>query len=571
MEDPSSLLVDSDSPWQIPYSPLISEEPLYSHILTESSRVSKNHGIRSNGLDLEALFSTTNAGIPVEKSYQQVDLADQLEAPGEFPFGRGITEDGYRSSLWVMGQYSGCTSPQETNARIRSLLDSGQAGFSIALDLPTQNGLDADHPLAEGEVGKVGVPISSLDDMVEILDKIDLTAVSQIRTTANSIGPIAVALFVAAARVHGYKPEDFRVMLQNDSLKEYLARGTQIFPPRHGLEFSIDVVEYCARHLPHWEPIEFCGYHIRDAGSNATQEVAIAIANAFEYISASIDRGLNIDDFAHRLFMFLSADIEIFEEAAKFRATRRIWARAMRDRFGAELPESMALNFFAYTLGGSLAAAEPLNNVARIAFEALGAVLGGVQTLATSSYDEAIRIPTSAAARLSLRSQQIIAFETGVAKTADPLGGSYYVEALTQEMEARIEAYISLIEQQGGALVALESGWLHSEIENEAFRQQARLESGEKPRVGVNLFGGADDQSIEVSESPASREAEQVEKLRRLRAERDSAKALEALKALRKHAQDGGNTVEPILEAVTQGVTVGEVVETLKAEWGSYR
>lgn len=523
-------------------------------------------------VDIQALLSETPSGIPVDASYGPRDSeSSNPEPPGEFPFGRGIRADGYRSGLWVMGQYSGLATPRETNARMRSLLASGQRGFSIALDLPTQNGIDADDPLAEGEVGKVGVPISSLSDMEELLVGIPMDQLSQIRTTANSIGPIAVALFVAAAKSHGFRPDQFKVLLQNDVLKEYLARGTQIFPPRYGLAFSVDVIEYCTRHLPHWEPIEFCGYHVRDAGADAVQEAAIAAANGFEYIDAALARGLQIDDFAHRLFMFLCADIDIFEEVAKFRAIRRVWARSMERRFGAQLPESKALNLFVYTLGGSLTAQEPLNNIARVGFQALAAVLGGVQTLATSSYDEAIRTPTADAARISLRAQQILAFEAGVARTADPLGGSYYVEYLTSEMEQRIERYLQQIADQGGALAALETGWLHNEVEAQAYRQHRDIERRRKLRVGVNVF--ADDDSgrvgLETTPTRTDVESEQVDRLQRLRSTRDNGAVEEALERVRQAARAGRNTVPPIIEAIERYATVGEIVRTLKMEWGS--
>lgn len=522
--------------------------------------------------DLDTILNATQSGIPVLESYDASDTTDEGERPGEYPFTRGIRTDGYRSGLWVMGQYSGYGTPEETNLRIRSLIERGQRGFSVALDLPTQNGLDCDHPLAEGEVGKVGVSLSSKADMVSLLDGIPLDQVRQIRTTANSIGPIAIALFITAAREHGYKPDSFRVMLQNDSLKEYVARGTQIFPPRRALEFSVDVIEYCARNLPHWEPIEFCGYHIRDSGANAVQEAAIAAANGFEYLTAATRRGLSIDDFGRQLYMFLSADVDLFEEVAKFRAIRRVWAHSVRDRFGAKNPESMALNIFVYTLGGSLTAQEPLNNVARVAYQALAAVLGGVQTLATSSYDEGVGIPTAEAAQVSLRAQQIIAYETGVARTADPLGGSFYVEALTDEMERRVLAYISEIDERGGALAALESGWLGGEIDTEAFRQHKAIETGERVRVGVNKFADPSATGgINVFGLSPANESERVERLQKLRRDRNHESTQAALASVHEAARRGENTVPTIIDAIEADATVGEIIDTLKQEWGSYR
>lgn len=517
----------------------------------------------------------TGSGIVVEPVYSSLadGTAESLGKPGAFPFTRGVRPDGYRSGLWVMGQYSGYASPKKTNERIRGLLDRGQRGFSVALDLPTQNGLDADHPLARGEVGKVGVPLSSLADMEELLEGIPLDKVAQVRTTANSIGPVALAFFVAAARSHGHSPEDFRVMFQNDALKEYVARGTQIFPPDKGLEFSVDVIEYCAKHLPHWEPIEFCGYHIRDSGTDAVREAAVAASNGIEYLRAAQRRGLDIDSYAKNLYMFLSADVEIFEEVAKFRAIRRVWARLMRERFHAQRPESTALNLFVYTLGGSLTAQEPLNNVTRVAYQALAAVLGGAQTLATSSYDEAMSIPTAEAAHTSLRIQQILAHEAGVAKTADPLGGSYYVEALTDEMDRQISSYIERIDVEGGALAALRSGWLAAEIEEASYDQQLALESGEKVRVGLNAFAdtGPSTHEFAVFETDTSTEAEQIERLRRLRETRDADAVAAGLEQVRRTARLGQNTVPAILEAVEAYATIGEIIEALKGEWGSYR
>lgn len=518
---------------------------------------------------------TTATGLSVKAHYGHDDVEtdddDRLGLPGAFPYTRGITPEMYRDDLWVMGQYSGYASPKETNRRILELVNQGQRGFSIALDLPTQNGLDSDHPLAQGEVGKVGVPLDSLLDVEELFKGIPFESIRQIRTTANSIGPIAAALFIAGAETLGSSPNDLRVLFQNDVLKEYVARGTQIFPPRRGLEFSVDLVEYCARNLPHWEPIEFCGYHIRDAGANAIQEVGIAIGNGIEYIESTLARGLPIDSFAPNIFLFLSANIDIFEEVAKYRAARRVWAHLMKERFGAKLAESQALNIFVYTLGGSLAAQEPLNNLSRVAFEALAAVLGGVQTLATSSYDEAIGLPTAEAAHLSLRAQQLIAYETGVARTADPLGGSYYVEWLTDRLAHAIEDYLEKLDEQGGALSALESGWIGREIEDEAYRQQRELEDGTRPKVGVNILKSAEPSPTEAFEIPVNVEADQIAKLDLLRQRRDRSSVEKSLDGLRAAVLDGENTVEPILEAVRAYATVGEITAVLKQEWGSYR
>jgi len=520
------------------------------------------------------------SGFPVAPLYTSLDVGggagadpelERLGLPGEAPFTRGPKPAMYRDQLWVMGMYSGRASPQETNKRIRSLLERGQKGFSVALDLPTQNGLDSDHPLAQGEVGKVGVPIDSLRDMQDLLEGIPLDQVRQIRTTANAIGPIAVALFIAGAESHGHSPRDFKLMLQNDVLKEYVARGTYMFPPRRALGFSVDVIEYCARNLPHWEPIEFCGYHIRDSGSNAVQELAIALANGDEYIRAALARGLSIDDFAHSIFLFLAAGIDLFEEVAKFRAARRIWSDRMRDKYGAQRAESRALKLFVYTLGSALTAQEPLNNIARVAYEALAAALGGVQTLATSSFDEALGLPSDEAVRVALRTQQILAYETGVARTADPLGGSYFVENLTDRVEQAVYAYLDRIEGQGGALASIESGWMRAQLDDEAYAHQRGIESGAISLVGVNRFAAEAAGALQALPSvPQEEEARQIERVRAVRRERDAARVDKALAGLREAAARGTNTVEPVLEAVRAYATVGEICGVLSEVWGRH-
>jgi methylmalonyl-CoA mutase, N-terminal domain len=520
----------------------------------------------------------TLSGLPVEPIYTKAsldadgfDVERDLGAPGGFPFTRGVATGGYRERLWVMGQYSGFGSAQETNKRIRGLIEQGQAGFSVALDLPTQIGLDSDDPRAFGEVGRVGVPIDTLEDMVDLLDGIPLDRVRQIRTTANSVGPIFVALFLAAAERHGYSGDQFRVMFQNDVLKEYVARGTYIFPPRPAKEFSVDVIEYCAQHLPHWEPIEFCGYHIRDAGANAIQEVAIALGNAIEYLDAAQSRGVNIDSIAHALYIFLSAGQDLFEEVAKFRAARRIWARLAKDRYGVA-EANCRLNIFAYTLGSPQTLQEPLNNIVRIAYEALAAVLGGAQTLATTAYDEALQLPSDDAVRISLRTQQILAYETGVARSGDPLGGSYLVESLTTALERAITSKLEQIDREGGALLALESGWIGREIDEESFKQQAAAESGARIVVGVNRFRVEESTGVQhhvrINEQL---EAQQRSRLREVKNKRDPGKVASALGALETAAKTRQNTVPPLVNAVKVNATIGEIASTLKSVWGEYR
>jgi methylmalonyl-CoA mutase N-terminal domain/subunit len=499
------------------------------------------------------------------------DVSADLGLPGEFPYTRGTTPGMYRDQLWVMGQYSGYGSPRATNQRIRSLLDQGQRGFSIALDLPTQLGLDADHPLAAGEVGKVGVPISSVEDMVELLRGIPLDGVRQIRTTANAIGPIALALFVVAAEELGFSPNQFKVMLQNDVLKEYVARGTYIFPPQVGLKLSVDVIEYCARNLPHWEPIEFCGYHIRDAGSDAVQEVAFAIANGFAYIDSALGRGLSIEDVGRHSYLFLSTHVDLFEEVAKLRAARRLWARLLRSRYGAS-DESCRLNLFVYTLGSQQTLQEPLNNIVRIGYQALAAVLGGAQTLATTAYDEAVQLPSPEAGQVALRTQQILAYETGVALTADPLAGSYFVETLTTRMERAILAKLTEVDNLGGAVAALESGFISSQIDEESFRQQQMIEDGSQVVVGVNRFRGDGVEAVRhrLPVDPGV-EAEQVTRLRALRERRNADAVAGALLKLRDDAEAGCNIVPTVIEALRARATVGDIVGALKTVWGQHR
>jgi methylmalonyl-CoA mutase, N-terminal domain len=527
--------------------------------------------------------TSTASGIPLEPVYTPLDLGhpgddelrrygERLGLPGSLPYTRGIDPGMYRDGLWVMGMYSGRASPKETNERIRRLLSTGASGFSIALDLPTQLGLDADDPRARGEVGRVGVPISCLQDMVELLDGVPFEKVRQIRTTANAIGPIAVALFVAAAERIGVAPTEFKVLLQNDVLKEHLARNTYIFPPRYGREFSVDVIEYCSEHLPHWEPIEFCGYHIRDAGSTAVQEVAIAIANATAYLDSAEERGVDIGRLGHSLYLFLAAGLDVFEEVAKFRATRRIWSDLMASRYGVSDEPSRAVRIFCYTLGSSQTAVEPHNNIARIAYQALAAALGGVQTLATSSYDEALGLPSAEAAHVGLRTQQILALETGVTRTADPLGGSYLVESLTERLEKDIRAELAHIEELGGALVALESGYFAGEVGREAYRLQRRIESGEQPVVGVNRHVMSETAKVHIAPpGPSSLdevEAQQVAKLAALR-ERRAADAVEAaLGAVGEAARSRTNTIPAVLEAVRADATVGEICRSLAGVWG---
>jgi methylmalonyl-CoA mutase N-terminal domain/subunit len=520
-------------------------------------------------------MAETRSGIPLEPVYGEVEMAAAGAVdpgpPGEPPFTRGITPRMYLDRPWIMGQYAGFGSAEQTNARFKELLRQGQTGFSVALDLPTQLGLDSDHPLARGEVGRVGVAINSLADMETLFDGIPLESVRQIRTTANSIGHLWLALNVALAEKKGRDPNSVRILIQNDVLKEYIARGTQIYPPRAGLRIVADVIEYSARHLPSWTPLSMSGYHMREAGANAIQELAFTFANGIAYCDAAVARGLSVDDFAPSLFTFLTADMELLEEVAKFRAARRVWDDIMANRFHARNPESRALRIFAFSAGSNLTAQQPLVNVVRVTLNALAAVLGGVQTLHTSAYDEALGVPTEEAATLALRTQQVILEETGVPNVIDPLGGSYVIESLTAEVERRVHAELDKIAELGGALACIESGWFKEQIAQSAYRVQNEIESGERRVVGVNCFvdhnGGGGPKPFAIDPSI---ESAQVDGLRRLRETRDAAAVRASLDRLESAARGDRSIIEPTIEAVRAYATVGEISETLRVVFGSY-
>jgi len=520
----------------------------------------------------------TSSGLPLERVYTQghldaggVDVDRDIGFPGEYPFVRGITHEMYRSKHWVMGMYSGYGSAEQANERYRMLLAQGQTGFSIALDLPTQCGYDADHRLAAGEVGKVGVHIGSLADMERLFEGIDLERIRQIRTTANAIGPIVVAMYVAAFEKRGVDPRNTRMFIQNDVLKEYIARGTYIFPPDAGVKLSADVIEYCARYLPDWTPLAMSGYHIRDSGSTAPQELAFTFANGTAYIQEALSRGLRIDEFAPQLWAFLSASIDVLEEVAKFRAARRVWARLMRERFGAERPESMRLPIFAYTLGGNLTAQQPLNNIARVAIETLAAVLGGVQTIATSSFDEALSIPSDEAVTVALRTQQIVAHEAGVVGTVDPLGGAFAIESLTSELERRVDEYLARIDAMGGAVACINNGFFHRELAEAGYRHQLEIERGERVVVGQNAYQTDDQQEVPIFKTDPEVEPRQIEKLRALRETRDSARVAATLAAVVAVARAKENVIPAMIEAVKAYATTGEICDALRTVYGTYK
>ena len=522
-----------------------------------------------------AVDFATKSGLALERLYlpheETATYLTQLNFPGQFPFTRGVNPTMYRSDFWVMGQYSGFGSAAEANARFKYLIEQGQTGFSIAMDLPTQIGLDSDNPLADGEVGKVGVALDSLMDVEKLFAGIPFEKVRQLRTTANAIGTITAAMFVAFAENNGIDPNGIKIFIQNDILKEYIGRGAYIFPPEPSVKLAVDVIEYCAQHLPSWTPMAICGYHIRDSGSTAVQELAFTFADAIAYIDEALARGLSIDDFAPRLFTFLAADIDILEEVAKFRAARRIWARLMRDRFGARNPASMQLNIFAYTLGGSLTAQQPLNNVARVALETLGAALGGVQTLATSSYDEALGLPTEAAVTVALRTQQIVAFESGVTGTIDPLGGSYAVEALTDTIEREVLKKLSSIDDQGGVVACIENGVIPKELGDSAYHYQKKIENEERVIVGVNRYQSAESNRIPVFQTDPAVEKEQIRQLRELKKQRDHSAVLSALAAVEQAARENRNTLPATITAVKAYATVGEISDALRKVYGEHR
>ena len=489
------------------------------------------------------------------------------ELPGEFPYSRGISAD---PGVWTMGQYAGFGTARETNARFRSLIDQGLTGFSVALDLPTQMGLDSDNALSRGEVGKVGVAIDSLADIEILMEGLPLEKISQVRTTANSISYIWVAMFQALAAKRGVNPNEFGMFVQNDVLKEYIARGTQIFPAATGLKLSVDVMEHIARDIPRWVSLAMSGYHIRESGSNAIQEIAFTFANARAYLDECVRRGISIDSVAPTLFTFLSSNMDFMPEIAKFRAARRVWAKLMRDTYGAKDPRSEQLRIFVFTAGSSLTAQQPLNNVVRTSIEAMAAALGGVQTMHVCAYDEALGVPTETAATLALRTQQIVAFETGVTTMVDPLGGSYVLEALTDDIERQVLDEMAAIERRGGALACIDSGYLQSALGDSAYEYSKAVDSGERTVIGVNRFTSAAAPFEVFALDPAS-EAEQVANLLGVRARRDNSAVQEALADLEAAARADENIVPACVTAVSAYATVGEIVDVLRGIYGRWQ
>jgi methylmalonyl-CoA mutase N-terminal domain/subunit len=500
----------------------------------------------------------------------QARYARELGWPGAFPYTRGVQPTMYRGRLWTMRQYAGFQSAEASNARYHYLLERGQTGLSVAFDLPTQIGFDSDHGLSRGEVGKVGVPISCLRDMEALLRGIPLDKVS-ISMTINSTAMILLALLIAVAKRRGIDPGVLRGTIQNDILKEYIARGTYRFPPEPSMRLVVDTFAYTAEHMPRWNPISISGYHIREAGSTAVQELAFTFANAIAYVEAAMGAGLDVDRFAPRLSFFLNAHNDFLEEVAKFRAARRIWARLMRDRFGAKDPRSMRLRFHAQTAGSTLTSQQYENNVVRVTVQAMAAVLGGCQSLHTNSRDEAIGLPTEDAVRIALRTQQIIAHEAGVAGTADPLGGSFAIESLTDRIEDGVRAYLGKIDDMGGTLAAIRAGFPQREIHDAAFRHQQALETGDVQVIGVNAFREEDEPPPgEILKIDPTVEAQRRAMLRSVREQRDASAAEQALGALAVAAAGGENLVPRVVTCVERDVTVGEVCQTLAGVFGEH-
>jgi methylmalonyl-CoA mutase N-terminal domain/subunit len=517
----------------------------------------------------------TLSGIPLKVVYAPEDLRDfdpqsSLGAPGEFPYTRGIHPSMYRGKLWTMRQYAGFGTARQSNARYRYLLAQGQTGLSVAFDLPTQMGFDSDHPRARGEVGKVGVAICSLEDMQTLFEGIPLAQVST-SMTINSTAAILLALYVAVARQQGAHLEKLAGTIQNDILKEYIARGTYIYPPRPAMRIITDVFAWCKNELPSWVTISISGYHIREAGSTAPQEIGFALADAIAYVDAAIAAGLQVDDFAPRLSFFFNAHNDLLEEIAKYRAARRLWARLMRDRFGARDPRSMMLRFHAQTAGSSLTAQQPENNIVRVAIQALAAVLGGCQSLHANALDEALALPTEDAARLALRTQQILAQESGVANTVDPVGGSYAIEHLTNELEAGARECIERIDAMGGMLRAIETGYVQREIQKAAYEYQQSVERNERIIVGVNRHRTDHEQPIPILRVDPAIGQEQIERVRALRARRDAERCAKAIAEVESRARSGENLMPAILAAVEAFATVGEISDAMRRVFGEHQ
>ena len=518
-------------------------------------------------------FETT-FGFQIKEVYTHEDLRDfdperDLGLPGKPPFTRGIYPNMYRGRLWTMRQYAGFGTAKQTNERFKYLLSQGQTGLSLAFDLATQLGYDADHPMAEGEVGRTGVSISTLEDMAEVFEGINQEEIST-SMTINATAGVILAFYTLVAESKGSRKENLSGTVQNDILKEFAARGNYIYPVEPSMRLVGDIIEFAAKYMPKWNPISISGYHYREAGANSVQELAFTFADAIAYINEVLKRGIDIDEFAPRLSFFFNAQINFFEEIAKFRAARRIWYRIMKERFNAKNPRSMILRYHVQTAGSSLTAQEPLNNIIRTTIEALAAILGGCQSLHTNSYDEALALPTEESVLIALRTQQIIAYETDVPDTVDPLAGSYFVESLTKEIEERVWEYLERIEDMGGAVEAIKMGYFQKEIEESAYKYQLEVERGERFVVGVNIFKTSQEpQKIEIFSIPEEVQEEQREKVRRYKNNRGRG-FLKALKTLKEKAKTSENLMPYIFECAREGATLGEISDVLREVWGTY-
>ncbi len=518
---------------------------------------------------------TTGSGIEVKRLYTPLDIKDmdyeeEIGYPGQYPFTRGVQPTMYRGRLWTMRQYAGFATAEESNKRYKYLLEQGQTGLSVAFDLPTQIGYDSDHPLSEGEVGKVGVAIDSLKDMEILFDGIPLDKVST-SMTINAPASVLLAMYIAVAEKQGVSSDKLRGTIQNDILKEYIARGTYIFPPEESMRLITNIFEYCSKHVPQWNTISISGYHIREAGSTAAQEVAFTLADGIAYVEAAINAGLEVDEFAPRLSFFFNAHNDLFEEVAKYRAARRLWAKIMKERFNAKSEKSMQLKFHTQTAGSTLTAQQPDNNIVRVAIQTLAAVLGGTQSLHTNSRDEALALPTEDSVMIALRTQQIVAYESGVTETIDPLAGSYYVESLTDKIEKEAMEYIKNIDNLGGATKAIETGYIQKEIQNSAYKYQMQIESGERIVVGVNKFKVEEEQKKEILKVDPQVEIVQKKKLQKLRQERDNVRVNEAIATLTEKAKTNENLMPYILDAVKAYATLGEICGALREVFGEYQ
>jgi methylmalonyl-CoA mutase N-terminal domain/subunit len=518
-------------------------------------------------------FQTTS-GIVVKRFFSPLDIAEadylrDLNLPGEYPYTRGVQPTMFRGRFWTMRQYAGFGSSEDTNKRYRYLLDHGQTGLSVAFDLPTQIGYDSDHPLAQGEVGKVGVAIDSLQDMEVLFNQIPLDKVST-SMTINSPAAILLAMYIAVAEKQGVTPDKLNGTIQNDILKEYSSRGTYIFPPKPSMRIITNTFEYCTKEIPNWNTISISGYHMREAGCTAVQEVAFTLANGIAYVEAAVKAGLDVDLFGPRLSFFFNAHLDFLEEVAKFRAARRLWAKIMKERFKAKNPRSWMLRFHTQTAGCTLTAQQPHNNIVRVAWQALAAVLGGTQSLHTNSMDEALALPSEQSVQIALRTQQLVAYESGVADTVDPLAGSYYVETLTNEIEERASDYIAKIDQMGGSVAAIEKGYIQREIQESAYRYQKEIEAGNRVIVGVNQFQTKEPPPKGLLKvDPRVREV-QMRRLAELRASRDAKRVGTALEAMKKVARGDGNLMVPIIDCVRSSCTLGEICDVLRGVFGEY-